>query len=109
MLITICSSRLTHFLRLVQENLGHKISIKVIHKFSNFEMSLYNMYENISEASNLEIFETEIESDELEEQAIFTLDEKYLKKIIDELYIEDTSKMDSISTDDDDNLISESC
>ncbi|CAG8668248.1 13746_t:CDS:2, partial [Funneliformis mosseae] len=98
-----------HFSHLVQENFGHKISIKIIHKFLNFEISLYNIYENIPEASNLEIFENEIEIDELEKPAIFALDEKYLTKIFDKLYIEDTSEMDSISTDDDNDLISESC
>ncbi|CAG8738082.1 20547_t:CDS:2, partial [Rhizophagus irregularis] len=56
-------------------------------------MSLYNMYENIPEASILEMFETEIESDESEEPAIFALDEEYLKKIV-ELYTEDTSETD---------------
>ncbi|GET52211.1 uncharacterized protein OCT59_010698 [Rhizophagus irregularis] len=71
-------------------------------------MSLYNMYENIPEASILEMFETEIESDESEEPAIFALDEEYLKKIV-ELYTEDTSETDSISTDDNDDLISELC
>ncbi|CAB5378000.1 unnamed protein product [Rhizophagus irregularis] len=71
-------------------------------------MSLYNMYENIPEASILEMVETEIESDESEEPAIFALDEEYLKKIV-ELYTEDTSETDSISTDDNDDLISELC
>uniref|UniRef100_U9SKP9 Uncharacterized protein n=1 Tax=Rhizophagus irregularis (strain DAOM 181602 / DAOM 197198 / MUCL 43194) TaxID=747089 RepID=U9SKP9_RHIID len=66
------------------------------------------MYENIPEASILEMFETEIESDESEEPAIFALDEEYLKKIV-ELYTEDTSETDSISTDDNDDLISELC
>ncbi|CAB5210003.1 unnamed protein product [Rhizophagus irregularis] len=66
------------------------------------------MYENIPEASILEMFETEIESDESEEPAIFALDKEYLKKIV-ELYTEDTSETDSISTDDNDDLISELC
>src|ERR1051325_1156714 len=118
--IAICSTFLTHFSRLFEENLDHKVSIEVIYKF---EMSFYNMYGNIPEASVLEIFDTllpteyekecdseaaEIESDGSEELATFTLDEEYLKKIIDELYTEDTSETDSISTDDDGDLISES-
>lgn len=81
------------------------------------------MYENIPETSVLGMFNTllpteyekecdsetaEIESDESEELATFTLDEEYLKKIIDELYIEDTSETDSTSADDNDDLVSES-
>ncbi|RHZ85388.1 hypothetical protein Glove_66g74 [Diversispora epigaea] len=82
-----------------------------------------SLYENIPEASILEIFNTQstslpteyekysnetenkTENNKLGESVNFALDEKYLETIIEKLYTENTSETDSIFADDD--LISE--
>ncbi|CAG8581995.1 14233_t:CDS:2 [Funneliformis mosseae] len=76
----------------------------------HFSLSNFRILDVQRTLLSIEYENSDNDKTKYDELVNFSLDKKYLKKIIEELYLKDTSKtsdIDNICVDDDDDLISE--